>query len=661
MKHMQPRLLIINCPSEYFKYIPMGSFGLCDYLSRRNTDTKLLNLAVYEESGIDEVLTHYLNVFQPTHVALIFHWQETTEGFLWAGERIRSHNKNLEILAGGFTAGYFGKNLMERCGFLDYVIKGDPEKPVELLLNSVELPEIPNLIYRTPSGSIANTASWEIEQETLSGISFCNLAYLFDHELYLQSINKKLGFPVFIGRGCAFSCRYCGGSRSSFRSHSKRTKPVARSIGSVIADLKKLREFTQKIYLCYEKDRDYMKSLFQAMKREQDLVKYFQLHYGAWKLPDSEFLDLYKKLFIFPAENRSVIELSPEVFDDKAREKIKHPAVSYSIEDLKENLRLVNSRFNNSVNVSVFFSRYHDTAKTYGDMKQEIAGIFRLKHDLFCENITNAKIFYDHLSTDVAGFYWEKYVHQPHDFDTLVSAIRKLKAQEQYSFHFDNLCIYIPHTLSETDIFRCELLVFILKILERDFHEIFQVMMKCLDRLFIGLMEKIITDKYCDRPGNIFASLDHCELLDHIKHEVKEDKNIFSKIPFIEDLIKFCIKKAKAKRSPQTIKGLHQADRPKLNHAFISVHEHDYPDLYAFLKRLDMEGTANMKSEKTVFLFLIDEIMSMTNETYNATLREFEKGISVDAYYALMKRKGIFIYSYHRGLIEKLFRNDLLY
>ena len=658
---MQSRLLIINCPNEYFKYIPMGSFGLCDYLSRRNIDAKLLNLAVYEESEAGEVLTHYLNAFQPTHVGLIFHWQETAEGFLWAGEKIRAHDKNLKILAGGFTAGYFGENLIQRCDFLDYVVKGDPEKPLELLLNNTEPAEIPNLIYRTPSGISANPISFHADQKMLSDISFSNLSALFDYERYLQAINKKLGFPLFIGRGCSYSCQYCGGSRSSFRSHSERTKPVARSIDSIIADLKRLKRFTQKIYLCYENDRDYVKSLFQAMKEDEDILKVFQLYYGAWKLPDEQLLELYKDVFIFPKVNKSVLELSPEVFDDTSRKKIKHPEVNYSIKDLKQNLSLINDQFGNSMNVSVFFSRYHATAKTYLDMKKEIAGIFRLKHELFCEEITNTRIFYDHLSTDVAGRYWEQYIRQPHDLDTLVSTIRKLKGQEQYSFRFDNLCAYIPDTLSETDVFRCELLIFLLKILEGDFHELFHIMMKCMGEQVINLMEKIIVDEYSDRPGNIFASLDPCGLPDLVMLNVKEDETLFVRIPFIEDLAGFCIEKAKAKRNLQAIENLYQVNRPKLNHGYIATHDHDYPDLISFLKRLDREGAGNLRPEKTVFLFLCDEIISMTNDTYNATIREFEKGISTAEYYERMKKKRIFTPSYHAQLIAKLFRNNVLY
>ncbi len=658
---VQPRLLIINCPNEYFKYIPMGSFGLCDYLSRRNIDAKLLNLSVYAENSAGEILTHYLNVFQPTHVGLIFHWQETAEGFLWAGEQIRSYDKNLKILAGGFTAGYFGENLLQRCDFLDYVVKGDAEKPLELLLNNAESVEIPNLIYRTPSGISANPVSFHADQKMLSDISFSNLSALFDYERYLHVINEKLGFPLFIGRGCSYNCQYCGGSKVSFRSHSGRTKPAARSIDSIIADLKRLKGFTQKIYLCYENDRDYVKSLFREMKKEEDLVKVFQLHYGAWKLPDEEFLKMYQDLFVFPEVNKSVLELSPEVFDDTSRKKIKHPAVNYSIKDLKQNLSLINKQFGNSINVSIFFSRYHAAATTYPDMKKEIAGIFSLKHELFCEEIVNTRSFYDHLSTDVAGRYWEKHVRQPHEFDTLVSTIRKLEAQGQYSFRFDNLCAYIPDTLSETDIFRCELLIFILKILERDFHELFHIMFKCMGEMVINLMEKIIADEYSSRPGNIFASLDHAELLNFVMLNVKEDETLFMRIPFIEDLVGFCIEKAKAKRDLRTIESRYQVNRPKLNHVYIATHDHDYPDLIGFLKRMDREGAGNLRSEKTVFLFLCDEIISMTNDTYNATIREFENGISVGEYYERMKKQRIFTPSYHAQLIAKLFRNNVLY
>jgi len=126
---MQSRLLIINCPCEYFVHISSGTFGLCDYLSQKNIHVRLLNLSLYNGTEVDVIIERYLNLFQPTHIGLIFHWQEIAEGVLWVSEYIKSRFKHLKIICGGFTAGYFGENLLKRCWSIDYVIKGDSKSP----------------------------------------------------------------------------------------------------------------------------------------------------------------------------------------------------------------------------------------------------------------------------------------------------------------------------------------------------------------------------------------------------------------------------------------------------------------------------------------------------------------------------------------------------
>jgi hypothetical protein len=162
------------------------------------------------------------------------------------------------------------------------------------------------------------------------------------------------------------------------------------------------------------------------------------------------------------------------------RKKIKNQSVAYSIQELRENTSLIHRSLEDNVKVSIFFSRYHDALKTYPEMKKEIVGIFRLQHDLFMHNMQNARVHYDHLSTDIASLYWEKYVDHPKDFDTLISSARRIRAQETYSFPINNFFIYIPETLSEKDVFRCELLIEIFKMLSNNFHDIFHIMIHCL-------------------------------------------------------------------------------------------------------------------------------------------------------------------------------------
>ena len=658
---MQSRLLFINCPSEHFLYVPMGTFGVCDYLNQKKIPVKILNLSLYDHREADSVLKDYLNLFQPTHIGLIFHWQETAEGVLWVGDYIKSSYRHLKIITGGFTAGYFGKNLLQRCQFIDYIIKGDSEKPLELLLKDTDPSEIPNLIHRDSADIRSNPISYFIDEETLSRIAFSELTYLHDHELYIKAIEQKLGFPIFIGRGCEFNCVYCGGSRRSFTLHSERIHPVVRTVDSVISDLKRLKEFTKTIYVCYENVRDHIRELFIAMLKEKDLIKTFQLNYGAWQLLDNEFLDLYKHLFLIDRERKPLFELSPEVFDDASRLKIKPHHATYSIEELRENISLIGHHLDSNVKVSVFFSRYHDVLKTYSEMRREIAGIFRLQHDLFLNNLMNARVQYDHLSTDIASRYWEKYVEHPGDFDTLMSALRKLRAQDIYSFPVNNFFVYVPESLSGKEVFRCELLIEIFEILRNNFHEMFHIMVDCLGDTMVDLIEEIISAEYSNRPGNIFTSLDIYELLHFLKFYIAKNENVLSMIPFIEDFTAFCIKKAMCQRRQQPYKSFYQTDRPKINRAFISVNEHDYLDLQNFLDRLKKEGTGNLTIDKTVFVFLADEILSMSYITYRSTLRKFENGISLDDYYVLMRKKGLFTVQYHRDLIAKLFQHDVLY
>jgi hypothetical protein len=156
-------------------------------------------------------------------------------------------------------------------------------------------------------------------------------------------------------------------------------------------------------------------------------------------------------------------------------------------------------------------------------------------------------------------------------------------------------------------------------------------------------------------------AMNYCELLNLIKIKIAGQESLSSKIPFIEDIIGLNIKKAMYQHRSQHIKSSYQTKRPKINHAFISIHDHDYLDLINFLKRLEKEGVHNLTPDRTVFIFLIDDILSMSYETYRLTIKTFEKRITLDEYNELMGERQIFTPSYHKNLIAKLFQSDVLY
>jgi hypothetical protein len=247
-------------------------------------------------------------------------------------------------------------------------------------------------------------------------------------------------------------------------------------------------------------------------------------------------------------------------------------------------------------------------------------------------------------------------VKEPKDFDTLTASVKK---GAELGFPLDNLCAYFPETLSEEDTWRSELLVFVLKTLENYSREMFHIMFKCLGDRMIDTIEDIVSEFYSKRDKKVFSSFDHDELLHALKQRIAGDGSLLEKVPFVEDLIDLNIKKLQSQSRHGQESSTH-AEIMKLDYELISVHNHDYLDLRPFLQRLDDEGAGNLRAEKTVHIFLADEILTMPCATFDSTLKEFEKGISVGEYCELMQEKGIFTPPYHKTLISKLLLNKVL-
>ena len=142
---------------------------------------------------------HYLNEFQPTHAGLIFHWQETAGRFL--GRRACPGPKaGIKIVAGGFTAGYFGENLLEKCRFLMTSYRATLKRPMELLLNGAGADEIPNLIHRKARVR-SNRPKYHTDRRTFSQMSFSDMTCLDQLRHYVEAIEKKARLPGLSRQG----------------------------------------------------------------------------------------------------------------------------------------------------------------------------------------------------------------------------------------------------------------------------------------------------------------------------------------------------------------------------------------------------------------------------------------------------------------------------
>ena len=655
---MAPRLLIVNCASPYFLYIPMGSFGLCDALRQQGIAAAIHNPALYPESEMQSRLTAVLAEFQPTHVGFACHWQETVHGFLAALAVVREWSATVPTLAGGFTAAYFAEDLLRTVPALDFVVVGDPEAPVAQLLQGWPPEAIANLVWREQGAVARSTHCWRINRQQMDRLAFADCACLIDAELYLRQINAKLGFPLLLGRGCAFDCAYCGGSRHAFRLHSGRKKPVARSVAAIVADLHRLSPWTRVLYLCYENDPGLIKRLFRAIAADPRLRGHFTLHYGAWHLLDAEFVRLYQRAFDCAAA-LPIIEFSPEVADDRLRVVIKRGA-TYTLAALEDNIRAIGAAFAGQVRIEVFFSRYHP-ALAAADLEREAGAALLFSHRMARQGLP-VHVCSDHLSTDVASRYWEESQDRPRDFARFLDRKTQLDQGRLYPFPVDNLCLTIPDHLPAAFLVRHEALLLVVERLERFCRELTQILTACLGDRWLADLAATIAPWLAEEATRtaLFAEPPLAEIVAALDRRLRDRAG--AELPFLADLFRFSLKKL-ALAAPPVARPRVAADEADLcfvlDQERVSIHQQDYLDLTAFLGRLD-EYENRPPYQRTACLFLPDGIVSLANSVYSATFRLFEQPITLAAYRARVGRDASIDPEWHHLLLARLLAEGLL-
>ena len=649
---MPPKLLIVNCASPYFFYIPMGSFGLCDYLRQRGMEARIFNPAQYGLQEAERRLLALLDEHAPSHVGFACHWQETAHGLLDALATVRAWNPAVVTLCGGFTASWFGEDLLASAPALDYVITGDPEEPVRQLLAGEPVETIPNLIHRRDGQVVRNPECWLADRALLDTLSFAGLDGLVDAGQYIETINTKLGFPLFLGRGCVFACEYCGGSRQAFRLHSGRLQPVCRSLAAVLADLRALKPWTDLLYLCYENDPQSIKALFTAIAGDEELKGHFTLHYGAWHLLDPEFLALYRAAFN-THRRPPLFEFSPEVVSDATRMAIKR-GTTYSFAGLIDNIGEVCRDLEGRARIEVFFSRYHPAVSAEALM-DEIGAVMRLKHRLFREHPGQVRVCFDHLSTDVGSRYWQEQVKEPSRFEALLRLKEAVDEGVLHPFPVDNLCLFVPDHLEPGFVLRIEALLAVLEQLERRCRELFHLLLASQSDRWIWRLFDLL-DAWLgsvEARAAFFADPPLTTLLGELGDSLRADATL-PMLPFLPDLIRFTRKKlAQAERQPVPAAPASAADHLVLDSERYSIHEQDYAELQSLLLRLDQAGGRPLAYERTVCFFLTGGILSMAHREFRATLAGFEQPQSLDGYEEWIEGKGGDPARY-RPLVEQL-------
>ncbi len=300
---------------QAYVLMPVGIIGLLNLLRRQGLSVKALNypLEVLINPHFD--LRAWLKGLKGVHLVLIdLHWYEHAYGALDVARVCKEILPEASVVLGGFTASIYAREILERFQEVDFVIRGDAERPLQDLaewvcrgsVNSPHLSAIPNLSYRNGNNVVENDRSWCATAEDLDGLNFVDMDFLEHHRQYCEmqyndtglfqpsDISERLslaGHWLCIGRGCQFDCAFCGGGRISHEIVAGRKVLVLRSVERVVDDLQRLHAMgIHQVSLSHDPavlGRGYWSSLFEELRKRGVKIGIYN---ECFQLPTDEFI-----------------------------------------------------------------------------------------------------------------------------------------------------------------------------------------------------------------------------------------------------------------------------------------------------------------------------------------------------------------------------------
>jgi radical SAM superfamily enzyme YgiQ (UPF0313 family) len=327
-----------------YHLMPVGMAALANLLQQNGIDIKGIILPL--ECQLNPVfdLKSWLRAYQSARVVLIdLHWYEHCFGAVETARVVREVLPDAWTVLGGLTASGFSKEILEQFPEIDFIIRGDAEKPLlELaaqLIRSdkhpsegLNLASIANLSYRQVGGVVENACSYCASTEDLDRLNFADLTFLehcneyYVHEYIVTDLKKArlaLGTKPFLGRwittarGCKHECSYCGGCKSAHKILANRDGIVPRSPARVIDDIVRLKSAgviqASLTYDIAELSEAYWQEFFTLLRGSGIKIGIYN---ELFQLPTPRFIDEYTRSVDM---SHSCVALSPLSGSERVR------------------------------------------------------------------------------------------------------------------------------------------------------------------------------------------------------------------------------------------------------------------------------------------------------------------------------------------------------
>jgi len=328
---------------SFANLVPMGLFALAELAGRKGYKTAIVHPQVEEIKNPEFDLIGWMKPRSPKLVAFSLTWHMQVFEVLNTVALIKENFPQASILLGGYTASFFHREILENFPQVDFIIRGEGEKPLVKLLaalaaggGAARLAKIPNLVYREGGEIRLNPLKYHAQTADLDDLEFADFSYLKNHQLYFSDLGlpplwlkgrsreinqayiKRLRNVFFteVGRGCSVNCTWCGGGKNAHLLLSGRKRPVFRSPEKVLETMEKVAvQGIGTVYFSFDPypgKPDFYLELFRLMRKKHLSPNgYFE----CWGLPDKDFCQEFYATF----GKDSALSLSPESGSEEVR------------------------------------------------------------------------------------------------------------------------------------------------------------------------------------------------------------------------------------------------------------------------------------------------------------------------------------------------------
>jgi radical SAM superfamily enzyme YgiQ (UPF0313 family) len=357
---------------SFILYHPIGLLGLADYIKKHGFSTIVIDLGIekriYGEIDIEKIINEY----SPKVIGFDLHWHFQSYDVIRLAKLFKEKAPHIRILLGGFTATYFDEEILKTFNEVDFIIRGDAEEPLAVLLSELcgaqKFEDVPNLSWKKNGIFIRNRQSYTIDESLFNKLHFTDFTLIKDFEAYKDSLSswvrldgislsfqkKWLGnhttYPVVTGRGCQYECSFCGGSKAAQEEINRRKDLITRSVSAVVQSIEDIKEagFSNIMFnwdaLPDDKSEEYYRELFAVVRENKIKIR---AEVERWQLPSEKFADDFKKTF----EKGSYITLTISSYSEELRKR--NQMYFFSNDELEETLNMLSRK---DIPVTLFFT-----------------------------------------------------------------------------------------------------------------------------------------------------------------------------------------------------------------------------------------------------------------------------------------------------------------